>query len=207
MRKANLTLMQRTELIKVLSNNLSEPRLNHCLRVEATALELASHFQTPSELVSPAALLHDLCREYDRDKLLKLAVNFGIVIDDIEKAEPLLLHGSVAAAIAKNTLGINDPLILEAIDKHITGAPGLSTLASLIFVADFIEPGRTFEQARIIREQAFILSPSEILLKVFNRSIEYVIKQGFLIHPRSVAGRNELIMKGILDETSFGNCI
>ncbi len=199
--------MQRTDLIKVLANNLSEPRLNHCLRVEAMALELALHFQTPSELVSPAALLHDLCREYDRDKLLKLAGNFGIVIDDIEEAEPLLLHGSVAAAIVKNTLGINDPLVLEAISYHITGAPGLSPLARLIFVADFIEPGRTFKQARIIREQALILSPDEILLKIFNRSIEYVIKQGFLIHPRTVAGRNELIMKGVLDGTSLGNCI
>lgn len=199
--------MQRVEIIKVLANNLSKPRLNHCLRVEAMALELASHFQAPPELVSPAALLHDLCREYDRDKLLKLAGNFGIVIDDIEKGEPLLLHGSVAAAIAKNTLGIDNQMILEAIDYHITGAPGLSPLASLIFVADFIEPGRTFEQARIIREQAFKLSPAEILLKVFNRSIEYVIKQGFLIHPRSVAGRNELILKGVFDGTSLGNCI
>ena len=199
--------MERADLIKILANNLSEHRFNHCLRVEATALQLASHFQAPPELVSPAALLHDLCREYDRDKLLKLAGNFGIVIDDIEKGEPLLLHGSVAAAIAKNTLGIDNQMILEAIDYHITGAPGLSPLASLIFVADFIEPGRTFEQARIIREQAFKLSPAEILLKVFNRSIEYVIKQGFLIHPRSVAGRNELILKGVFDGTSLGNCI
>ena len=167
--------MLRAEIIKVLADNLSEPRLNHCLRVEAIAIELAPHFQAPPELVSSAALLHDLCREYDRDKLLKLAGNFGIVIDDVEKAEPLLLHGSVAAAIAKNTLGINDQLILEAIDYHITGAPGLSPVASLIFVADFIEPGRTFEQARVIREQAFRLNPAEIVLKVFNRSIEYVI--------------------------------
>jgi len=198
--------MLRAEIIKVLADNLSEPRLNHCLRVEAIAIELAPHFQAPPELVSPAALLHDLCREYDRDKLLKLAGNFGIVIDDVEKAEPLLLHGSVAAAIAKNTLGINDQLILEAIDYHITGAPGLSPVASLIFVADFIEPGRTFEQARVIREQAFRLNPAEIVLKVFNRSIEYVIKQGFLIHPRSLAGRNELIMKGIFDGTSLKSC-
>lgn len=199
--------MQRVELIKVLANNLSEPRLNHCLRVEAMALELASHFQTPPELVSPAALLHDLCREYDRDKLLKLAGNFGIVIDDIEKQEPLLLHGSVAAAIVKDTLGIDHPMILEAINYHITGGPGLSPLADLIFVADFIEPGRTFEQARIIREQAFKLSPAEILLKVFNRTIEYVIRQGFLIHPRSVAGRNELVMKGVLNGSAHKNCI
>ncbi len=190
--------MDRNEIVRLLAETLSEPRLNHCLRVETTALELAHHFQTPLELVSPAALLHDLCREYSRDKLLKLADNFGIVIDDVEKAEPLLLHGPVAAIIVKNTMGINHPQILEAIEFHITGAPGLNRLGELIFVADFIEPGRTFEQARILREQAFQLTPEQLLLKVYNRSIEYVIKEGYLIHPRTVAGRNELIMKGVL---------
>lgn len=191
--------MNRTGIIKILAETLSEPRFNHCLRVETMGLELASHFQISPELVSPAALLHDLCREYNRDKLLKLAGNFGIVVDDIEQAEPLLLHGSVAAAIAKTSMGIDHPLVLEAISFHITGAPRLSPLASLIFVADFIEPGRAFQQARIIREQAFDLSPDELVLKVFNRTIEFVVKQGYLIHSRSVAGRNELIMKGVLD--------
>lgn len=191
--------MNRNEIISILTKSLSGPRFNHCLRVEDMALKLASRFQTPLELVSPAALLHDLCREYNRDQLLKLAGNFGIVIDDIEKAEPLLLHGSVAAAIAGTSMGIDDRFVLEAVQFHITGSPGASPLTNLIFVADFIETGRTFEQARILREQAFELSPDELVLKVFNRTIEYVIRQGFLIHPRSVAGRNELIMKGVTE--------
>ena len=191
--------MTRTEIIEILTGTLSEPRLQHCLRVEAIAHELASHFQAPSELVSAAALLHDLCREYDRDQLLQLAANFGIVVDDIEKAEPLLLHGSVAAAIAETELGINHPWILEAITHHITGAPGISPLASLIFVADFIEPGRTFEEARLIRERALSLTPDCLLLKVYNRTIKYAINQGYLVHPNSIAGRNELIMKGVND--------
>jgi len=191
--------MNRNEIIKLLTETLSKNRLNHCLRVEAMGLELASHFQTTPELVSPAALLHDLCREYNRDKLLKLAAYFGIVVDDIEKVEPLLLHGSVAAAVAKTNLNIDNPLVLEAIEFHITGAPGVSPLAKLIFVADCIEPGRTFEQARILREQALKLSPDQLVLKVYNRTIEYVVNQGYLIHPRTVAGRNELIMKGVLD--------
>jgi predicted HD superfamily hydrolase involved in NAD metabolism len=167
--------------------------------VESVALELADRFQTPSEIVSPAALLHDLCREYSREKLLKLAADFGIVVNDIERAEPLLLHGSIAAAIAEKNLGINNSLVLEAVRFHITGAPNMAPLAKLIFIADFIEPGRTFEQARILREMAFKLSPDQLLLKVYNRSIEFVIRQGYLIHPGTVAGRNELIMKGVTD--------
>ncbi|NLW48343.1 MAG: HD domain-containing protein [Firmicutes bacterium] len=191
--------MQRTEIINLLSKTLSKPRFDHCLSVESMALELADHFHISSEILSPAALLHDLCREYSREKLLKLAAGFDIVVDDIEKAEPLLLHGSIAAAIAEKNLNINNSLVLEAVRFHITGAPNMAPLAKLIFIADFIEPGRTFEQARILREMAFKLSPDQLLLKVYNRSIEFVIRQGYLIHPRTVAGRNELIMKGVTD--------
>lgn len=191
--------MERTEIINLLAETLSQPRFDHCLRVESMAVELAHHFQTSPVIVSPAALLHDLCREYSREKLLKLAADFDIVVDDIEKAEPLLLHGPVTAAIAEKKLGINDPPVLEAIRFHITGAPNMTSLGKLIFIADFIEPGRTFEQARILREMAFKLSPDQLLLKVYNRSIEFVIRQGYLIHPRTVAGRNELIMKGVSD--------
>lgn len=191
--------MQRIEIVNLLNETLSKPRFDHCLRVESIALELADHFQTSSQIVSPAALLHDLCREYSRQKLLKLAADFDIVVDDIEKAEPLLLHGPIAAVIAEKNFGIDDNLVLEAVRFHITGAPNMTSLAKLIFIADFIEPGRTFEQARILREMALKLSPDQLLLKVYNQSIEYVVKQGYLIHPRTVAGRNELVMKGVTD--------
>ena len=191
--------MQRIEIVNLLNKTLSKPRFDHCLRVESIALELADHFQTSSQIVSPAALLHDLCREYSRQKLLKLAADFDIVVDDIEKAEPLLLHGPIAAVIAEKNFGIDDNLVLEAVRFHITGAPNMTPLAKLIFIADFIEPGRTFEQARILREMALKLSPDQLLLKVYNQSIEYVVKQGYLIHPRTVAGRNELVMKGVTD--------
>ena len=143
--------MKRTEILNFLSNHVSKPRLEHCLRVEETALTFAPRFNVNPDLVVPAALLHDLCREYKPDLLLKLAINFGIVIDDIEYEEPLLLHGFVAASLAREELKILEPTVLEAISFHITGAAGVSSLAKLIFIADFIEPGRTHEPARILK--------------------------------------------------------
>jgi predicted HD superfamily hydrolase involved in NAD metabolism len=189
--------MDRAEIIQYLSSNVSLPRLEHCIRVEETALELAPRFNVAPALVTPAALLHDLCREYKPDSLLKLAINFGIVIDDIERSEPLLLHGFVAAAMVEERFRETEPSVLEAISFHITGAPGVSSLARLIFIADFIEPGRMNEQARILREMAPKIDPEELLLKVYNRTIIYVLNHGYLIHPRSILGRNELIQKGV----------
>lgn len=191
--------MERAKIIQTLNKYLSESRVAHCLRVEQIALQLAPHFGVAAELATPAALLHDLCREYSGDLLLKLAGNFGIVIDDIEKSEPLLLHGSVAAVLSRSDLGINDPEILEAITYHITGAPGVSSLTKLIYICDFIEPGRPYQTARTLREEAFSTNPEQLLLKVYNHTLRYLVHSGYLIHPRGVAARNELIMKGITE--------
>lgn len=189
--------MERSEILRFLKSRVSEVRFNHCLGVEATARQLAAGFGVTAELLSPAALLHDLCREYQTDLLLKLATKFGIVIDNIERVEPLLLHGPVAAVLARKELGLEQPEILEAITYHITGGPGLSPLAQLIFVADLIEPGRQFPTVQQLRAAALELTSQQLLLLIYNHTIEYLIRQGYLIHPRTVMGRNELIQKGV----------
>jgi predicted HD superfamily hydrolase involved in NAD metabolism len=189
--------MERDQILTILSSQVSERRLRHCLGVEAIALQLAERFGAPSELVAAAALFHDLCREYPADSLLKLADKFDIVIDDIEQAEPMLLHGVVAAALLRSRWGLTDPEVLEAISFHITGAAGLGPLARLIFVADLIEPGRTITAAQELRQLAWEVTPDQLLLLTYHRTIHYLIKAGYAIHPRTVAGRNELIQKGV----------
>ena len=190
-------IIKREKILAYLGKHVSTKRLNHCLGVEETAIRLGFRFGVPEELLIPAALLHDLCREYDPDLLLQLADNFDIVIDEIAKAEPLLLHGAVAAAMAKRDMGIDDPQILEAIEFHITGRANASIAAKIIFIADFIEPGRTHAPAGAIRKTAFDRDLDSLLLAVYDQTIYYVVKNGYLIHPHSISGRNELILKGV----------
>lgn len=187
--------MERTAIIEYLRRGLSPHRFQHCLGVETAALELAAKFGVDSKQASVAALLHDLCREYAPDLLLQLANKFGIVIDEIERAEPILLHGFVGAELAKRELNVVDPQILEAISYHITGAVNLSRLAQLIFVADFVEPGRNFAFVKEFRKNIPTLTPEQILLAIYNQTICYVVAKGYLIHPRSIEGRNELLLK------------
>lgn len=190
-------MVKREQLIAYLQKKLSPERLNHCCRVEETALQLAQEWAVDLGKVSQAALLHDICREHPEDSLLQLASKFGILIDEIEGTEPLLLHGFVGAALVKMDLEITDREVLEAISYHVTGAPGLSSVGQAVFVADFIEPGRNFEAARRLRAQWVNLSQEQLLLGVYNSTLAYLIAANMTIHPLSVAGRNELIMKGV----------
>lgn len=184
-------------IISYMKAHVSEKRFHHCEQVAEMAVQLSEKFEVDPSKAWQAGILHDVCRECRPDLLLQLADKFGILIDDIERAEPLLLHGSVGASLLTSELSVNDPEILEAVALHITGNQKMSRLAQLIFVADFVEPGRSFEAAVQLRELLPRLTPEEILLKVYQRTIHYVIAQNYLVHPRTIAGWNELIKKGV----------
>lgn len=177
-----------------LQQSLSSKRFHHCLRVENTGVALAKQFGVDPEKVSLAALLHDICREYSGDSLLKLAAKFDILLDDLDRVEPVLLHGAVGAAVAAAEFGITDPEISEAIGHHITGGAGIGPVAQVVFMADFLEPGRKFEAACNLRNAVAELSFDQLLQGVYDQTLRYLMEQSYTIHPRTVAGRNEVLI-------------
>ena len=67
-------------------------------------------------------------------------------ISESHTAGPALLHGPLAAELCREKFNISDA-VYEAIYWHTTGRPGLGRLGQALYVADFAEPGRRFEQA------------------------------------------------------------
>ena len=53
-----------------------------------------------------------------------------------------ILHGPVCAAIMKHEFGVNDEEVLLAIKYHTTGRQQMTKTEKLVFIADYIEPGR-----------------------------------------------------------------
>jgi predicted HD superfamily hydrolase involved in NAD metabolism len=99
-----------------------------------------------------AGLAHDWARELPPKRLRKLALRDGGGESDLEARYPVLLHGRAAAVGLREILGIQDPEILEAVSCHVTGCPGMGLLAKIVFVADFLEPGRGFLSEEVRRE-------------------------------------------------------
>mgnify|MGYP005837174599 CR=1 FL=1 len=174
-----------------LEGRLSPKRWAHSLSVAETAAELAAAHGVDPGAARIAGLLHDCARELAPEDLLDLARAHDLAIDEIERAEPLLLHGKVGAALATEWFGLTDPDLLAAIALHITGGPGMSSLARIVFLADFIEPGRRMPAAEKARAHA-TCDLSAALLVAFEAIIAYVVSGGYLLHPRTVAARNEL---------------
>jgi len=129
---------------------LSPRRASHCEGVAALAEALCRRFGEAPEAGRIAGLGHDIARELDGEDLRLLAASDGRPCDEDEIGEPVLLHGR-AGAVLLGRIGITDPAVLEAVRDHITGRPGMGTLSCIVYVADYLEPGRRFldESARL----------------------------------------------------------
>jgi len=174
---------------------LPEPLYRHVLGVAETARAMACRFGADERAAYTAGLLHDVAKVLSPEALLKAAEGSGIVVDEIERRSPGLLHGPVAAVWAQQELGIRDQAILDAIRYHTTGRAGMSPLEMIIYTADLIEPGRRYPGVEALRELAGNDLKAACLAGL-DQTLRYCLDRGWLIHPRSLEARNALLLGG-----------
>lgn len=166
-------------------NNISEKRYAHTIRVAETAEELAKIHGLDRERVRLAALLHDAARELRQDEFLRAAADFNLPVDEPEKENPKLLHGPVAAELARRELGVEDEAVLEAVRAHTVGSPGMGPIALALYVADKIEPARDYPSAGRLRELAN-KDLYEAAAESIRRTHAHNEERGRYTHPASV---------------------
>lgn len=143
-------------ILDKLKNRLDSKRYRHTVGVMYTAASLAMAYSHSIEQSMLAGLLHDCakCMSLEEMKDICKAHKFEISVYEEESRE--LLHSKVGAILAQEEYYISDTDILHAIKVHTTGEPGMSTLDKIIFIADYIEPGRDKAQnLAYIRKLAF----------------------------------------------------
>ena len=140
------------QLDRLLEKHLSEERLAHSRRVGELAGELCVTNGLQREKGELAGSAHDWARELPPERMRELGLRDGRGESPLESRYPVLLHGRAAAVGLREILGIEDPAILEAVACHVTGCPGMGLLARIVFVADFLEPGRGFVPEEVRRE-------------------------------------------------------
>ena len=125
---------------------------------------------------------------------MKILEEHGYELDEITLKSPQVLHGFVGAIVAKEKFGIEDEMVLDAVKYHTLAKRDMSTLEKIIYIADYIEPGRDFPGVEELRE----ITREDLdkgVLKGLENTILFVIKQGNLIHPLTIEARNFLIMQ------------
>jgi|LSQX01.2.fsa_nt_gb predicted HD superfamily hydrolase involved in NAD metabolism len=185
------------EDIKIqLEKSLPYKRFVHSVNVMKAAQELAARHKENEHKAALAGLLHDCARRFDKKETLKYCESKGIYIDDISFMNPVLLHGPAGSYIAKEEYGVDDEDILSAIYCHTTGKENMSILEKIVFIADYIEPGRDFPGVGKVRNTAFKDLDGAVLASL-EQGIIHVILKGTLIHQDSVKARNYILMDAI----------
>ena len=101
-------------------------------------------------------------------------------------------HGVVGASFVERELGITDEEILHAIRVHTTGAAKMSLLDKIIYVADYIEPGRIFPGVKEARELALIDLDEAVAFET-KHTLAHLIEQEQQIYPKTIETYNRWV--------------
>lgn len=172
--------------------HLSSERLRH---TEGTAR--AAHWLAPLLGADPdravvAAILHDIARDLCPADLVLSAQSAGIIVRTADIISPILLHGRVAALIARES-GISDQDVLDAVERHVTGKSGWTSLDETVYLADKIEDGRDYPGVYEVRELVRAGKPRAALREALKNAIAYSMDNvPYFVDPETVVVFNEV---------------
>ena len=184
----------RLKLVEV----LDDARYQHTMGVMYTAASLAMRYGENLENALIAGLLHDCAKCIPGPAKVMLCEKYGIEITDIERKNPGLLHAKLGAFLAAAEYGVQDEDILTSISSHTTGRPGMSLLEKIIYIADYMEPGRKeLPNMADVRKLAFE-DIDKCLFRILKDSLTYLKSRDFAIDPMTEETYNyyKAIMEG-----------
>lgn len=164
------------KLRKNVKDVMTKSRYEHTLGVEFTAASLAMRYEVDIEKAELAGLLHDCAKCIDSEDTLDDCKKYNIELTDVEKRNPFLIHSKLGAVHAKKLYGVDDEDIISAIRFHTTGKPDMTMLEKIIFIADYIEPGRDkAPNLKEIRKMSF-MDIDEAMYMILKDTLDYLDK-------------------------------
>lgn len=186
----------------------TEKRYLHTLAVEREALRLGEiYFPNDPQTVlklRAAALLHDITKVLSLEKQLQYCQKFGIMVRNSEMLSPKLFHARTAVEFAKRDFPeFADETVLSGVRWHTTGRRGMSTFECIVYLADYIEDTRTFDDCVRLRSYFYDemkkdgADKDDVLVSAmvmsFDLTVKNLIEEGSLIDSDTVDARNYFI--------------
>lgn len=172
----------------LLMKRVSPSRYVHSLAVAKTARKIARAYDCNEHQARMAGLLHDWDKALSPKRLCARVETYQLSLDqEIVDTMPWLLHGPTAAAVLADEFPWLDKDIIQAIERHTVGAPGMSELDMIVFAADKLEPTNDVEVYKRLAKQIGKISLQDLFFEVYKAGIEYLIHAGRPLNRDSVA--------------------
>lgn len=168
---------------------MTEKRRIHTYAVAEEAKRLAQRYGEDMDKAEVAALFHDFFRGVTEKALNGYVRQLGLAPVYLDNAN--LAHSKIAAFIMERDYHIKDQDIINAVSYHTTGRADMSRLEKIIYLADAIEPNRSYPGIDEIRELACLDLDKACLLSL-EHSIDYVNCRGLYLDQDTVKARDYL---------------
>lgn len=179
----------------LMEERVSKKRFMHAEGVSDTAEHLARIYGASPERARLAGILHDWDKGLDNDGIRQKARDLGLeekvgawVLENM----PQVVHGPTAAAELARDLPQIPADVIEAIDKHTTASVEMSDLDKILYIADALEPTRSFDEVEELRAMMGQVSLDELYAAVYRFWVQALIEKGCLLHPDTLTIWNDL---------------
>ena len=171
-----------------LFERVGQKRYDHSIGVAETAVELARIYGVDERKAYLAGLLHDWDKAYDDDGIRRRAEEVGLAVpDEVLYEAPQTLHGLTAAAWFADAYPDIPADVLQAISRHTTGAPDMSDLDMVLFIADALEPNRRFAGIDELRAEVGKETLEDLFVSVESFWITLIVGRKRTLHPDTFA--------------------
>lgn len=191
------------------SSEMSEYRFRHTAEVEKMAQRLGELY-LPSRVneLRAAALLHDITKECSTSEQIELCERLGIKLNEWDIASPKTLHARTAAAlIPQKYSDFASGDIVRGVRYHTTGRAYMTLFEQIIYLADYIDMSRKFDDCVKLRNYFFDAEPEKMnreeriahlrktLILSFDMTVRGLINEGAPISPDSIRARNYFVCR------------
>ena len=189
-------------------NEMGEKRYYHTLEVEKMAMRLGEIY-APNliPMLRAAALLHDVTKERTTEEHIAICEGAGLLVLKAERKSPKMFHAKTAAlVIPQKYPEFATQELISAVRYHTTGKANMEIYEKIIYLADYIDISRKFEDCVALRDYFFdfdfenaseeekLSHLNDTLIMSYNLTIRGLLDDDKHIDTTTFEARNYLIL-------------
>lgn len=197
------------QLREQVMSKLSIKRFRHTVAVEQMVTRLCTLY-CPEQTADlrAAAILHDVTKELPTAEQVALCETYGVPLHPLDLQAPKTLHARTAAALIPAEFpAFAKETVISAVRWHTTGHAGMTLTEKLLYLADYIDDSRTFENCVILRRYFWGAQPEQMtreereallcdtLLLSYDMTVRDLLSDGAPVARDTIDARNELILQ------------
>ena len=196
-------------LRRELMQKMSFKRFRHTVAVEDMVTRLCALFCPENTLqMRAAALLHDMTKELSAEEQVTLCNTYGLTVTRQDLLSPKTFHARTAAArIGREMPQFADPIVVDAVRWHTTGRADMTLTEKLLYLADYIDDSRVFENCVILRRYFWGAEPQSLsrenldvllrdtLILSFDMTVRDLLAEGAPIAEDTLRARTQLLVE------------